>query len=125
SRTLNEFRSKTGKGLISFLSYLLRDSGGDWIVDDCLRLRGESDHPVRRMLEETVERLSMADDVKLPEALRFLSEPPYGLRADMIGHAAVSFILRNLKGHIIINGRIIEEIEYDGDVKEILYNFDF
>ncbi|MDI6841647.1 MAG: hypothetical protein QMC92_02425 [Methanothermobacter wolfeii] len=123
SRTLNEFRSKTGKGLISFLSYLLRDSGGDWIVDDCLRLRGESDHPVRRMLEETVERLSMADDVKLPEALRFLSEPPYGLRADMIGHAAVSFILRNLKGHIIINGRIIEEIEYDGDVKEILYNY--
>lgn len=124
SRTLNEFRSKTGKGLISFLSYLLRDSGGDWIVDDCLRLRGESDHPVRRMLEETVERLSMADDVKLPEVLRFLSEPPYGLRADMIGHAAVSFILRNLKGHIIINGRIIEEIEY-GDMREILYNFDF
>lgn len=38
-------------------------------------VKGESDHPVRRMLEETVERLSMADDVKLPEALRFLSEP--------------------------------------------------
>ncbi|MBC7111660.1 MAG: hypothetical protein H5T35_05565 [Methanothermobacter sp.] len=44
--------------------------------------------------------------------MKFLSRPPYGLKGDMIGHAVVSFILRTLRGHMVKNGRLLEDDEF-------------
>ncbi|MCG2828495.1 DUF4007 family protein [Methanothermobacter sp. K4] len=120
SRTLDEFRRKSTKGLFRFLSYLLRDTNGKWIVDDDLNLKNGTYHPVKAMVEVTVDRLSKKENVDIVEELRFLLEPPYGLKGDMIGHAVVSFILRTLRGHITRNGSILKDVELMEIKKEIL-----
>ncbi|QHN08071.1 DUF4007 family protein [Methanothermobacter sp. THM-2] len=124
SRTLDEFRGKSTKGLFRFLSYLLLDTNGKWIVDEDLNLKTNTDHPFKTMVEVTVDKLSKKENVDLVKELRFLSEPPYGLKGDMIGHAIVSFILRTLKGYLLINGKVVSDDELQKFKKKIIDAWD-
>jgi len=120
SKNLDEFRRKSSKGLFRFLSYLLRDTNGEWIVDKELNLKAGTYHPLKTMIEVTVERLSKKENFVLIEEMRFLSEPPYGLRGDMIGHAIVSFIFRNLRGHLVMDGKVVSESEFQKFKNDII-----
>ncbi|MGB9837620.1 hypothetical protein [Methanothermobacter sp.] len=120
SRNLDEFRRKSSSGLFRFLSYLLRDTNGEWIVDEDLNLKAGTYHPVTTMVEGTVERLSKKENVDLVEELRFLSEPPYGLKGDMIGHAIVSFILRTFRGHLVKYGKVLGDDAFE-EVKRKIF----
>lgn len=124
SKTLDEFREKSSKGLFRFLSYLLLDTNGKWIVDEDLNLKTNTDHPFKTMVEVTVDKLSKKENVDLVKELRFLSEPPYGLKGDMIGHAIVSFILRTLKGYLLINGKVVSDDELQKFKKKIIDAWD-
>ncbi|GAB4380885.1 hypothetical protein [Methanothermobacter thermautotrophicus] len=111
SEDLEEFKRKTGSGLYRFIAYILRGPRGDWIVDENLNLLPEVYHPVKTMADVTVEKFSKGDFDPVAE-MKFLSRPPYGLKGDMIGHAVVSFILRTLRGHMVKNGRLLEDDEF-------------
>ncbi|ADL58482.1 hypothetical protein ISG34_04380 [Methanothermobacter marburgensis] len=123
SENLNEFKSKTKKGIISYLSYLLRDSNGNWIVDDDLRFMENIYHPVKTMIEVAVERVSKRGAINEKDLI-FLAKPPYGLKGDMIGHAIVSFILRTLKGYLLINGKVVSDDELKKFKKKIIDAWD-
>jgi|GEM_PF-947457 len=111
SENLEEFKRKTGSGLFRFVAHILRGPRGDWIVDENLNLLPEVYHPLKTMVDVTVEKFSRGDIDPVAE-MRFLSRPPYGLKGDMIGHAVVSFILRALRGHMVKDGRLLEDGEF-------------
>lgn len=111
SENLEEFKKKTGSGLLRFIAHILRGPGGDWIVDENLNLLPDVYHPVKTMMDVTVEKFSRGDFDPVDE-MKFLSKPPYGLKGDMIGHAVVSFILRALRGHMVKDGRLLEDGEF-------------
>ncbi|NLU03346.1 MAG: hypothetical protein GXW97_00065 [Methanothermobacter sp.] len=80
-------------------------------------------HPVKTMIEVAVERVSKRGAINEKDLI-FLAKPPYGLKGDMIGHAIVSFILRTLKGYLLINGKVVSDDELKKFKKKIIDAWD-
>jgi hypothetical protein len=106
---------KTSRGIESYLRGIIKDEE-EYIVDKNLEIKPDAniDHPLIRISNEVnskIKNLENGGVFNLGRELEFLTEPPFGIYANMVNYALMGFILRPFVGklHEAGTGKPIEK----------------
>ncbi len=110
SSNKEELELKTASGPSRYLRELLKDNSGAYLVDDRLLFKNDIDpaHPLVKMsakVEQEILRKKQGNVFNLGDTLRFLSEPPFGVYANMAHLATVGFLMRPYVGKLYEAGK--------------------
>lgn len=109
SSTREDLEGKVkGQGL--YLRGILKNNKGEPIVDEQLQFKENIDpyHPLVKMsveIEHVIMNKKQGQLFNLGNELRFLSEPPFGLYANMVHLAALGFLMRPYVGKLYEAGK--------------------
>ena len=109
SSTREDLEDKAkGQGL--YLRGILKNNKGEYIVDEQLQFKENIDpyHPLVKMnveIERVIMNKKQGHIFNLGNELRFLSEPPFGLYANMVHLAALGFLMRPYVGKLYEAGK--------------------
>ena len=124
-----ELEQKTSSGPSLYLRGLLKNNAKEYIVDEQLQFKENPDpfHPLVKMsasIEQAIMHKKQGTVFNLGEVLRFLTESPFGVYANMAHLATVGFLMRPYVGKLYEagKGKPIEK-EMMRDRIEDLFNF--
>ncbi len=128
SNSLSDLIEKTQKGIEMYLRSILRDQNNQFIVEDDLTIRGNTDieHPIKAIQDrvtQTIENLS-EPNFHIGATLQFLTRSPFGLYSNMVNMGALSFVLKKFVG-TLYEGGTGQLIEKEGMRDRVVEIFKF
>ncbi|MBU7048060.1 MAG: hypothetical protein HXS54_16620 [Theionarchaea archaeon] len=129
ARSRDYIEERTSTGVWSPLRGIIKDNKDEYIVDESLEIKQDADfnHPLIKITNEVssrIENLESRTVFNLGKELQFLTEPPYGIYANMANMALIGFVMRPFVGKLyeIGTGKPIEN-ELMRDKIQSLFRF--